>query len=905
MSRHGVFVIVLILLLTGISTWAGITGKIMGNVVDKNSGAPIIGANVYIKGSSMGTASDINGDYFIINIPPGTHILICSYIGYERVQVLNVQVNTDRTTIQNFSIAQQAIEGKEVTVIGTRKVIEMDRTNTAAYVTSEEIQIMPVQELGDLIQLQTGVVRDAGGTFHIRGGRGGEIAYLIDGVPVTDQYNGGSSIAMENNWVQELQVISGTFNAEYGQAQSGIVNVITKEGAKNFGGSVSLGVSDYVTSNSDIFMNLDKINLNEKDININLRGPIPIIPDLSFYTSLRFFQTDGWLYGQRRVLIDDTVPIQYYVYNAQRDPTQEERQYGYDISDTLMNGDGAYIPLNGRAKFSGYGKLSYKLTPKIKLNYSLFYNETKSKSYSDSRRYSPDGIGTAHDRNYNHILSINHVLSNRTFYNLNLSNYSKNTWFYLYEGLLDSNYQGSAFSDQSFYFGGTQNNRYDILRSAKSVKFDLTSQVNKVNQFKIGFELKEHKLDYNSSSTVAYGVNYELPDSISVPAINTAKNNHYVVKPLEASVYAQDKIEFKEVIVNIGLRFDYWDPVAQIPIDLRAETNIHDGIRLGSELKKADVQTQLSPRFGLAYPVSDNGVFHVSYGHFFQLPRFNAIYNNYEYEIELGGLETKMGNVNLKPEQTIAYELGLQQKLAGQFSLDVTIYYKDIKNLLSQEIISTRDDKVYARYINRDYGNVKGVIFSLNKAYSNNFSGGIDYTYQVAMGNASDPSAVFVNFQSSPPAEGEKQVLPLDWDQRHTFNTSLIYGDPSNWSFAVIGRFATGQPYTPSNPGSELTTQFENSARKPVTYNIDLNIYKMVKMNNYKIKLFCMIFNLTDRLNELRVYSSTGDANHPYRTIPNTEVLLNNPNFSLDEVDLRPDFYSSPRRIIFGLNIDF
>ncbi|MGC9363679.1 MAG: carboxypeptidase-like regulatory domain-containing protein [Fidelibacterota bacterium] len=186
----------------------------MGKIVDKNTGDPIVGANIYIEGTSMGTASDINGDYFIINIPPGTYTLICSYVGYERISVVNIEVNVDRTTIQNFSIAPQAIEGEEVTVIGTRKIIEMDRTNTAAYVTSEEIQTMPVQELGDLIQLQTGVVKDAGGTFHIRGGRGGEIAYLIDGVPVTDQYNGGSSIAMENSWVQELQVISGTFNAE-------------------------------------------------------------------------------------------------------------------------------------------------------------------------------------------------------------------------------------------------------------------------------------------------------------------------------------------------------------------------------------------------------------------------------------------------------------------------------------------------------------------------------------------------------------------------------------------------------------------------------------------------------------------------------------------------------------------
>lgn len=905
MNRFGVVAIVGLVLLIGISALAGTTGKIMGKVVDKNTGDPIIGANIYIEGTSMGTASDINGDYFIINIPPETYTLICSYVGYERVSVLDIEVNVDRTTVQNFSIAPQAIEGQEVTVIGTRKIIEMDRTNTAAYVSSEEIQTMPVQELGDLIQLQTGVVKDAGGTFHIRGGRGGEIAYLIDGVPVTDQYNGGSSIAMENSWVQELQVISGTFNAEYGQAQSGVINVITKEGAKKFGGNASVSMGDYISTHSDIFMNIDQININEKDLSLNLRGPMPIIPGLSFYTSLRYYQTDGWLYGQRRFLIDDTVPIQHYVYQAQRNPTQEESLYGYNIPDSLINGDGAYVPLNGSKKFSGYSKLSYMITPKIKLNYSLFYNKTESKSYSNSRRYSPDGIRPAHDRNYNHIFSINHVLSNKTFYNLNLSNYAKNTWSYLFEDPLDSRFQGSAFSDQGFLFGGTQNDRYDILRAARSVKFDLTSQINKFNQVKMGFEYKRHKLDYNSSKTVAYGVNYKPPDSLAVPARNTANNNHYQVKPLEASMYIQDKVEFREVIINIGVRYDYWNPVAQIPVDLRARTNIYDGIRLDSELKKAKKQMQLSPRLGLAYPISDRGVFHVSYGHFFQLPRFNAIYNNYEYEIELGGLRTTMGNVNLKPEQTVAYELGLQQQLGMDYSLDATIYYKDIRNLLSQEIISTYDDKVYARYINRDYGNVKGIIFSLDKAYSNYFSGSIDYTYQVAIGNASDPNAVFTRYQTDPPAEDEKQVVPLNWDQRHTLNASAIFGNPSNWAFAIIGRFATGMPYTPTNPGSQLTTQFENSARKPATYNIDLNIYKSMKLQRFKLNLFCKIFNLTDHLNELRVYSSTGNARHPYRTIPNMEVLQNNPNFTVDEVDLNPTYYSNPRRILFGISLDF
>jgi len=271
----------------------------------------------------------------------------------------------------------------------------------------------------------------------------------------------------------------------------------------------------------------------------------------------------------------------------------------------------------------------------------------------------------------------------------------------------------------------------------------------------------------------------------------------------------------------------------------------------------------------------------------------------------LGDLESIVGNANLKPEKNIAYEVGIQQEVAPGWGVQATVYYKDIKNLLGQEIINTRDKKVYARYINRDYGNVKGIALSLEKLYSDMFAGTIDYTYQVARGNASDPNSVFSDFQSNPPRESEKQVLPLDWDQQHTFNTTLRIGDPANWNIGIISRFRTGQPYTPSNPGSALTTQFENSARKPISHEIDLNAHKMFNLFGQKVRVFFKVFNLLDRLNEIRVYSSTGTAQKPFRTNAERDILNRNPNFSIGEIDLRPDFYSEPRRIIIGFNAGF
>ncbi|RKY56661.1 MAG: hypothetical protein DRP96_10990, partial [Candidatus Neomarinimicrobiota bacterium] len=146
---------------------------------------------------------------------------------------------------------------------------------------------------------------------------------------------------------------------------------------------------------------------------------------------------------------------------------------------------------------------------------------------------------------------------------------------------------------------------------------------------------------------------------------------------------------------------------------------------------------------------------------------------------------------------------------------------------------------------------------------------------------------------------------PLDGEQTHTLNASVAIGNRSVSTLGIVGRFETGQPNTPSKPGSALTTQFENSDRKPMTYNIDLTFYKFLTLQKYKIKLYCKVFNLTDRLNERYVYAGTGRAGYNYRTMAERDLLLQNPNFTIEQIDLRPDYYSEPRRVILGFSMDF
>ena len=217
----------------GFSTaFGGTTGKITGKVVDKTAGEPLIGSNVILEGTILGAATDIEGRYFILNIPPGVYSLKARMIGYSTTVVTDVRVSVDFTTRIEFELSTSVLELGGVEVIATTPIIKMDLTSTRAVIGAETISEMPVESFDEILELQAGIVRGSDNKIHIRGGRASEIIYLIDGIPVNDPYSNEISVEVDNDAIQELQVISGTFNAEYGRAMSGVVDIVTKDGGR-------------------------------------------------------------------------------------------------------------------------------------------------------------------------------------------------------------------------------------------------------------------------------------------------------------------------------------------------------------------------------------------------------------------------------------------------------------------------------------------------------------------------------------------------------------------------------------------------------------------------------------------------------------------------------------------------
>ncbi|MDO8549453.1 MAG: TonB-dependent receptor, partial [Ignavibacteria bacterium] len=250
-------------------TFAGTTGKITGKVTDNQTGEPLPFVNIILEGTNFGAATDIDGNYVILNIPPGKYNLKAQYIGYQTVIVENISASIDLTTTVDFKLNESAVELEEIVVQGVQGLIKKDITSSQSLISSDQIDALPVSELDDVLQLQAGVTRDADGGFHIRGGRTTEIAYWVNGVSVTDAYDNSRGIQIDNNSIQELQVISGTFNAEYGNAMSGIVNTVTKEGSRDYHGSVLVYGGDHMSNFTEYFPHVDNI---DPVSNYNLQG---------------------------------------------------------------------------------------------------------------------------------------------------------------------------------------------------------------------------------------------------------------------------------------------------------------------------------------------------------------------------------------------------------------------------------------------------------------------------------------------------------------------------------------------------------------------------------------------------------------------------------------------------------
>jgi outer membrane receptor protein involved in Fe transport len=379
----------------------------------------------------------------------------------------------------------------------------------------------------------------------------------------------------------------------------------------------------------------------------------------------------------------------------------------------------------------------------------------------------------------------------------------------------------------------------------------------------------------------------------------------YKVKPYEMSAYIQDKMEFDEMVIKLGLRYDYFNTHYHHPSNYRNPSNqltLPDSMM--SVNLKDDPQTQISPRLGLSYKLSDQAVLRVSYGHFFQMPQMYALFENNIFLIPPGNYQTTLGNSQLKAEKTVQYEIGLWQQLMTGMGLEVSLYYKDIYNLLSTKVMTTYNQIKYGMFTNKDYGNARGI--ELTWDYNlGAFSTFVNFTYSFTRGNADNPRDTYTRSGNS--MDPINRLIPMSWDQRYTLNASASY-TTKNWNVGLTGYVNSGTPYTYAPPAYSPLYRinlYSNNSSKPTSVSFDLTAsYLLPLFGSHSLKLMLNVYNLFDNLNAAWVYSDTGEPNTRIVTESDLTKFRSDYNDYYDQVH-NPTAYAYPRSVKLTVGYTF
>jgi outer membrane receptor protein involved in Fe transport len=850
------------------------TGKLTGTVKD-NTGEPLIGANVMIEGTTIGAATDAEGYYNIINIRAGIYSVKFRFLGYQTNVISNIHISPDQTTQLDATLKPEVIEGEEVLVVAKRPLVEYNQTSSVTSINKDDIKNLPVQNLNDIVNLQAGVVDG-----HFRGGRLGEVQYQVDGVTTNNPFDNTSILPdLDRSAIEEVQVISGTFDAKYGQAMSGVVNTVLKSGSDKFEFSAETFLGDYFTTNTKRYPNNDSYNPSTiQNYQLSISGPTGL-PNTTFFTNGRKYSNGGYLFGTRRFTPFDSTDFEKKIF----DPT----------------GDNKLVSMNTSDEWNGQAKITNSSIKHVQLSYQFIYNNAEKTAYDHAFRLNPDGIKTNYTTSISHGLTYTQTLTNEMFYKINVRQNVFKYSDYKYEDLYDPRYleAGSPKGDANYEDGaivqGVDLGRFKQETNSLVVKGEYTLQADKFNFLEAGFEGQYSDVLFGPPGTVRdfNGVLIRVMEDTSSNGSVQKLRSYY---PKQFAAYLQDRVEIGDLVVRAGLRYEYYDAASVVPSDLQNPANSIKGAPLSTYIPTTN-KNIFAPRLGLSFPITESASVYFSYGHFYQLPALNLLYSNADYSIlqdlQAGGITYGiMGNPDLKPEFTIQYEFGLKQSVSDFLGIQLSFFYKDIRDLLGVQFVDTYTAASYPRFTNIDYGSVTGFTVSVFQKNINNFNTSVDYTLQYAQGNSSDPKETANRAASG--ADPRPRDIPFNWDQRHTLNLSAVYSIPNDFSISSILKFGSGQPYTPeigTGFGAYLET---NSGRKDGYLLLDLRAEKFFELGPLNLSVFVRAFNVlnTNFVNGF-VFNSTGSPDYTLNAAGNKAALYD------------PSRYYEPRRIEFGISI--
>ncbi len=785
MSKTKYRLLLLVLIIFQVA-FASTTGKITGKVVDKETGEPLLGVNVILEGGGgYGAATNADGFYVILNVPPGVYKLKTAMIGYTIVTELGIEVYIDQTTTVDFELGRSVIQGEEVVVTTKRNIVHKDVSTSVLSVDAEEIETSIHTSVENIIGEQAGIEG-----LRVRGGEVDETAFMIDGVTSRNPRNNEPIAGVALSGIQSINVKRGGFEAEYGQVRGGIVNVITREGSINkYTGTVTIDYNppepDYWDSSP--FSYDSYFNRPYFDDEVAWTGTAANWPE---YLINQYPQFEGWDKVSENSLKDDDPNNDVTPLGAQLlEGWRRRKEPVTNIPDATVDaGFGGPVPmiseqLGNLRFFATYKrdrrallvplstddytennfriKLTSNISDNMKLDVSLmsgnnYYNaqnwsyqyyidsETEVAGEVDERALFGTGYYSISDQKYDLFsATLNHTLSNKSFYKVSLSRVHTRYRTHppamrdtsrVYDIVPEFQAVDEApfnwwpeltpYSNEpyTFNYGGHVTRQRDTSDVyTYGLKADYTSQINNTNQIKTGIDIQL------SRSDLSYG---EIQMSTKSQYVSYTERKD---RPIQAAWYIQDKLETKGFVLNVGLRADlytpnteWWNPTD--PFDDFYSAKYNDaGADTLYEKSKAKLNLTWSPRFGISHPITETSKLFFNYGHFNQLPAYEDIFRLVRADSRV---LTQIGSTDLIPAKTVAYELGLDKSIADQYLLRISAYYRDItdQNTTTRYIGISGVD--YQLATNNSFEDIRGLEISLSKDRGKWFTMLANYTYQ-------------------------------------------------------------------------------------------------------------------------------------------------------------------------------
>ncbi len=995
-------------LIVPVVLFAGDGGKISGVVLDAASREPIPSVNIQVEGTNAGATTDLNGEFFILNVPIGTFDLKVTSLGYETQRITGVIVRGEMTSEVKIALKEAVIQGQEVTIEAKVDVVRKDQPSTLKSLTTAEIEALPVTNYRDAVAVTAGAVGERD-NLHIRGGRRDEVMYLVDGIPVKDQQFQRRALDVPQSAINELQILTAGFSAEYGESQSAVVDLTVKEGAPEYNGRIE-HVSDF--SGLKNYQDYDYTEA-------TFSGPEPITQQLLPRLGARipgdmYLFTSGVMTGKNTndngVWIDSD---RWY-----RHPMTDF--IGWDVRKNYASSNSSmkvtYLPAEKHKITAGWNQSQrwenpywFRLSRTYPNDFSLDQQQlgiwnlaSIVRTTSDARNFDnlfgqdddrdartdeealngadDDGDGLIdEDLQYYTYNANNHTRTDRVrdqlFYTTYTNNLNAKTFFTLRLGayratrtLAGGNKSYSEYGLASEPFvdlpdaTGFKNGRYDIGEPFTDQDGDGMHDINNpANDYPdiYGFHIAGDGLAGNFQQLVPDWAYFESTNFTLRSELNSQVHPRHLIKsgleydyrnvaaedrpytsvdrpyeteyvdvyryyPNAAAAFLQDKMEFRDITVNAGLRMDYYNVPGSVLQDRQYDIRGPNRGYFYYEKPPKNGRTYMSPRLGVAYSVSERDVFHFNYGYFYQRGRDDYYFTQVN-QLIIGGTPVQ-GNPGLKPQKTIAYELGVRHQFGIDFLLDVGAYYKDINDLIQSGSVNKQryEDGLDpfvgenpSQYYNIDYGSVRGFEFNLSKSYASHFAGRATYTlawasarnaYDRGSDEARDPSFVRTAKEN-----------PVGWDRRHQIVLNLGYklplkGSPwstawlrSGWQVNVLMQSLSGLPYTPTadpQGGEEIPGQ-DFSKRSSWTHVTDLNLGRNFRFGGLNWTFLAEVRNLFDRQNVLG-----WDANqYTIDTYSGTPGYINDPT-SPNRGDspvsgANPDAFDERRLVRAGLAVEF